>query len=58
MAMNLVIEIIATSHGIIWRDNPMRIVEKYMEWSGNYQENQITIVYDTMWNGTKVLAEK
>ena len=58
IAMNLPIDIIATSHGVIWRDNPMQIVEKYLEWSKDYQENQITIVYDTMWNGTKKLAEK
>lgn len=57
-AMNLDIDIIATSHGVIWRDNPMQIVEKYAQWCDDYQENQITIVYDTMWNGTKRLAEK
>jgi anaerobic nitric oxide reductase flavorubredoxin len=49
---------IATSHGVIWRDNPMQIVEKYSRWANDYQENQITIIYDTMWNGTKTLAEK
>lgn len=58
IALNLPIEIIATSHGVIWRDNPMQIVEKYAQWANDYQENQITIVYDTMWNGTKLLAEK
>lgn len=58
MAMNLDIDIIATSHGAIWRDNPMQIVEKYAQWCDNYQENQITIIYDTMWNGTKQIAEK
>ena len=58
MALNLTIDIIATSHGVIWRDNPMQIVEKYSQWAGDYQENQITIIYDTMWNGTKRLAEK
>jgi anaerobic nitric oxide reductase flavorubredoxin len=57
-ALNLDIDIIATSHGVIWRDNPMQIVEKYAQWCDDYQENQITIVYDTMWNGTKRLAEK
>lgn len=36
----------------------MQIVEKYAKWCDNYQENQITIIYDTMWNGTKTLAEK
>lgn len=58
MALNLNIDIIATSHGVIWRDNPMQIVEKYSEWAADYQENQITIIYDTMWNSTKRLAEK
>lgn len=56
--LNLPIEMIATSHGVIWRDNPIQIVEKYTQWANDYQENQITIVYDTMWNGTKLLAEK
>ena len=35
----------------------MQIVEKYALWANDYQENQITILYDTMWNGTKALAE-
>ncbi len=58
IALNLPIDIIATSHGVIWRDDPMQIVENYVKWSNDYQENQITIIYDTMWNGTKTLAEK
>lgn len=57
-ALNVPIEMIATSHGVIWRDNPMQIIERYAQWSNNYQENQIVIIYDTMWNGTKLLAEK
>ena len=36
----------------------LQIVEKYSQWANDYQENQITIIYDTMWNGTKKLAEK
>ncbi|MBN2287278.1 MAG: anaerobic nitric oxide reductase flavorubredoxin [Tissierellales bacterium] len=58
IALNLPIDMIATSHGVIWRDNPLQIVEKYIEWSKDYQENQISIIYDTMWNGTKELAER
>lgn len=58
LALNLPIDVIATSHGSIWRDNPLQIVEKYYEWSQNYQEDQITIAYDTMWDGTKKLAHK
>ena len=56
-AFNLQIDIIATSHGVIWRDNPMQIVEQYAKWANDYKENQITVIYDTMWNGTKALAE-
>jgi anaerobic nitric oxide reductase flavorubredoxin len=58
LSLGLTIDIIATSHGVIWRDNPMQIVNKYSEWASDYQENQITILYDTMWNGTGSLAEK
>lgn len=58
LSLNLEIDLIATSHGVIWRDNPLQIVEKYSQWANDYQENQITIIYDTMWNGTKKLAEK
>ena len=57
-ALNLTIDIIATSHGALWRQNPLQIVEKYAQWANDYQENQITILYDTMWNGTKTMAER
>ena len=52
------IEIIAPSHGAIWRDNPLQIVEKYAKWANAYQENQVTIAYDTMWDGTAKIAHK
>jgi flavorubredoxin len=58
LSFNLPLDIICTSHGIIWRDKPEQIVERYLKWADNYQENQITILYDTMWNGTRVMAEK
>lgn len=57
LSLSLPIDIIATSHGVIWRDKPAQIVEKYLAWSKNYKENQITILYDTMWDGTKIMAE-
>jgi flavorubredoxin len=28
-----------------------------MEWAKDYQENQITIIYDTMWDATKKMSE-
>ncbi len=56
VSLNLPIDIIAPSHGAIWRDNPLQIVQKYAQWAEDYQEDQITVVYDTMWDGTKKLA--
>lgn len=55
---NLPIEMIAPSHGAIWRRNPMQIVEKYAAWANAYQENQVTIAYDTMWEGTTKIAHR
>ena len=54
--LGLPIDIIAPSHGAIWRDNPMQIVETYAKWANAYQENQVTVAYDTMWEGTTQIA--
>jgi anaerobic nitric oxide reductase flavorubredoxin len=48
---------ICPSHGILWRDNPLQIVNQFAKWAKNYQENQITIIYDSMWNGCRRMAE-
>lgn len=55
--MDLTIECICTSHGIVWRDNPAQVLEKYAAFAAGYQENQITIIYDTMYHGTQLIAE-
>lgn len=57
VALELPLEMICTSHGIIWRDNPIQIVEQYMQWAQDFQQDQITLLYDTMWNGTRTMAE-
>lgn len=56
LEMGLPIDIIAPSHGVVWREKPLQIVEKYKEWADAYQENQITVVYDTMWESTLKIA--
>ncbi len=55
--LNIPIEIIAPAHGIVWKNNPNLILEKYEKWANNYQENQITIIYDTMYGSTRKMAE-
>ncbi|MFU8793975.1 MAG: anaerobic nitric oxide reductase flavorubredoxin [Dethiobacteria bacterium] len=57
VGLNLPVDMICPSHGVIWRDDPLQIVNKYAEWAADYQENQVTIIYDTMWDGTRRAAE-
>lgn len=55
--LELPLDMICTSHGVIWRQDPIQIVKHYLDWARDYQENQITLLYDTMWKGTKRMAE-
>ena len=57
VAMNVPLDIIAPSHGIIWRDNPIQIVEKYLEWAKGESEDRVIIMYNTMYGSTKKMAE-
>jgi flavorubredoxin len=57
LSFNLPVDYICTSHGIIWRDNPGQIINLYLEWAKEYKENQITIVYDSMWESTRIMAD-
>lgn len=56
-SLNLPIDIIAPSHGIIWRDNPLQIVEKYYEWASGKVENSVVLIYNSMYGATKKMAE-
>jgi anaerobic nitric oxide reductase flavorubredoxin len=58
LALNLPVDMICTSHGVIWRNKPEQIVQTYLKWANKYKENQITILYDTMWGGTRIMAEQ
>ena len=57
LGFNVPVSMICPSHGVIWRDNPTQIVEQYLKWADNYQEHQVTLIYDTMWDATKKMAE-
>jgi anaerobic nitric oxide reductase flavorubredoxin len=57
LGFNLPVDMIATSHGVVWRDNPTQIVELYLKWAADYQEDRITIFYDTMSNNTRMMAD-
>jgi len=57
LALNLPVDMIAPSHGIIWRQDPLQIVRKYQEWAAQVPEKSAVILYDTMWEATRRMAE-
>lgn len=56
LALNLPVKMIAPSHGVIWRDDPLQIVKKYQEWASQVPQKTAVILYDSMWNGTGHMA--
>jgi len=55
--MGIPIDMIAPSHGVIWRKDPGRIVQAYVDWSQGKTRNKVIIVYDTMWGSTEGMAK-
>jgi len=56
----MVIDMICPSHGLIWRrkEDIAKIVHLYEKWANYQADKKVLIVYDTMWNSTKQMAEK
>jgi anaerobic nitric oxide reductase flavorubredoxin len=54
--MGIPIDMIAPSHGIIWRSDPSKIIKAYSDWSAGLSKNKIVIVFDTMWGSTDKMA--
>jgi len=50
------IEMIATSHGVVWTKYIPQIIENYANWMSNKTRKKAVIIYDTMWGSTKAMA--
>ena len=55
--MHLPIKMIAPDHGIIWRENPEKILEAYSRWCVNEGNGKALIIYDSMWHSTEMMAK-
>lgn len=51
------IEIIAPSHGIIWKDHIEDIMAAYGVWSENNPVEGAVVVFDSMWHSTELIAK-
>ena len=54
--MGIPIDIIAPSHGIIWRKDPSKIISAYLNWSSGAAKQKAVVVFDTMWGSTDKMA--
>jgi flavorubredoxin len=52
----LEIDIIAPSHGLIWKNHIPNIIAEYKKWASNTTSDKAVIIYDTMWKSTKKIA--
>jgi flavorubredoxin len=57
LALGLPVDMIAPSHGVIWRKDPLQIVTRYQEWARQEPKRKAVILYDTMWEATRKMAE-
>ena len=55
--MGIPIDMIAPSHGIIWRSYPDKIIQSYTDWSKGIADDRVLIIYDTMWQSTETMAK-
>lgn len=53
----LKLSIVAPSHGVIWRSHFAKIVEAYQAWMVSKPTKKVVVVFSSMWNSTRVMAE-
>jgi len=54
--LRLDIDVIAPDHGIIWRKNPKKVVQAYLDMADGKATLSVPIIYDTMWHSTEKMA--
>ncbi|MBC7221488.1 FprA family A-type flavoprotein, partial [Candidatus Bipolaricaulota bacterium] len=53
----LAIEVIAPSHGLVWRKDPERIVGLYARWARHEGEPGVAVIFGSMYGETRKMAE-
>ncbi len=57
-ASGLEIRMICPDHGVIWRDDPAKIINAYKRWSRQELSKKAVIIFDTMWHSTAKMARE
>ncbi|MFA4828615.1 MAG: FprA family A-type flavoprotein [Thermodesulfovibrionales bacterium] len=54
--LGLEIDMIAPDHGIIWRSNPNKVLQMYLDMANGRAKLRVSIIYDTMWHSTEYMT--
>lgn len=54
--LGLEIDMIAPDHGIIWRKDPAKIINMYLDMASGKADLRVVIIYDTMWHSTETMT--
>lgn len=57
---SLSIDLVAPSHGLIWRKNPSLVIDWYRQWAGYAEsggEKAVTLIYGSMYGNTEAMMD-
>jgi flavorubredoxin len=54
--LGIEIDMIAPDHGIIWRRDPSKIINMYLDMADGKADLRVVIIYDTMWHSTEQMT--
>lgn len=54
--LGLQFSIIAPDHGPIWRKDPEKIINYYVQWAEQRPGNKAVVAFDSMWGSTEMMA--
>jgi flavorubredoxin len=55
--LGIPIDMIAPSHGIIWRSHIDDIIASYVKWCTGVADDRVVVIYDSMWGSTEAMAK-
>jgi len=55
--MGIPIDMIAPDHGIIWRQDPGMVIQRYKDLIAGKAALGVAIIYDSMWQSTEIMSQ-
>ncbi|MEW6408597.1 MAG: FprA family A-type flavoprotein [Nitrospirota bacterium] len=54
--LGIEIDMIAPDHGVIWRSEPERVIQMYLNMANGRSSLRVAVIYDTMWHSTEYMT--